>query len=190
MILKQKLTLPLILLLIVITCIIAGFFLFDMFVSQSVQIKNIKIDTKAALKLNIMKQISKKNGIREWELTALSATLLKEKNKAILDDVSIIFFTKNNKLVFLKAKNGILDTKSHDMTFSNNVVLTYENAKLTTEKLHYNKKKHIIKSDDEVFLEKKNSNIKAASMEIKLNKNLIIFKGNIKANLSRDFNIG
>ena len=95
--LKQKLTIPLIGLLILMVIIISGFFYFNKLLNRPLEIHDIKIDTKAALKLNVLKQISKKNGIKEWELTAASATLLKDEDKAILIDVSIYFFYKRQK---------------------------------------------------------------------------------------------
>ncbi len=187
--LKQKLTFPLIGVLVLIIIIISGFFYFDKLLSKSVQIKDIHIDTKAALKLNILKQISKKNGITEWELEAASATLFKDEDKAILIDVSIIFFTKTNKRVHLKSKEGVLNTKSHDMVFSGNVIVSYENSELKTDKLHYNKKKHIIYSDSHVKLTRDDSVIDADSMETNLNDNHTILEGHVKGIFRDNFNI-
>ncbi len=187
--LKQKLTYPLTGLLILIIIVISGFFYFDKLLSIPVQIKDINIDTKAVLKLNILQQISKKNGIKEWELKAASATLLKNEDKAILIDVSIIFFDKNNKKVFLQSDKGFLNTKTHDMIFSDNVIVRYETSTLKTDKLHYNKKKHMIYSDTHVKLTKKNSVIEADSMETKLNDNCTILKGHVKGKFSENFNI-
>ncbi|MBU8849292.1 MAG: LPS export ABC transporter periplasmic protein LptC [Desulfobacterales bacterium] len=187
--LKQKLTYPLIGSLILMIIIISGFFYFNKLLSKPVQIHNIKIDTKAALKLNVLKQISKKNGVKEWELEADSATLLKDENKAVLIGVSIIFFTKDNKKVRLTSEKGILHTKTHDMIFSDNVIVTYETLVLRTDKLHYNKKAHIIYSDTHVKLEKQNSVIEADSMTINLNDNYTTLKGHVRGTFSEDFNI-
>ena len=187
--LKQKLTFPLIGLLILILFVISGFFYFDKLLSKPVQIHDVKIDTKAALKLNVLKQISKKNGIKEWELKAACATLLKDEDKAVLNDVSIIFFTKNDKKVHLTSEKGFLNTKTHDMTFTDNVVVTYETYVLRTDKLHYNKKEHIISSDTHVKLEKENSVIEADSMTTRLNDNMTILKGHVKGNFSENLNI-
>jgi len=187
--LKQKLTYPLIGLLILIIAIIMGFFYFDKLFSIPVQINDIKIDTKAALKLNGLKQISKKNGITEWELKASSATLFKDDNKAVLIDISAIFFTKDSKKVHLKSDKGTLNTKTHDMILSDNVVVTYETSILKTDKLHYNKKKHMIYSNTHVKLERRNSVIEADSMTTRLNDNMTILKGHVKGNFSEEFNI-
>jgi lipopolysaccharide export system protein LptC len=187
--LKPKLTYALIGFLILIIIIISGFFYFDKYLSSPIQINDIKIDTKAALKLNVLKQISKKNGIKEWELKAASATLLKDEDKAVLIDVSIIFFTKNNKKVRLTSKRGTLNTTTHDMVFSDNVIVKYETSVLRTDKLHYNKKDHIIYSDTHVRLEKKDSVIEADSMTTRLNDNMTILKGHVRGNFSENFKI-
>ena len=186
--LKQKLTIPLIGLLILMMVIISGFFYFDKLFTGPLEIHDIKIDTKAALKLNVLKQISKKNGIKEWELTAASATLLKDEDKAVLIDVSIYFFTKDNKKVHLRSKKGILNTKTHNMIFSEHVVIRHETFVLKTDKLHYNKKEHIISSNTHVILEKENSVIEADSMTIDLNDNVTILKGHVRGTFSENFN--
>jgi len=186
--LKHKLTYPLIGLIILMVIVISGFFYFDRLLNKPIKIKDLKIDTKAALKLNVLKQISKKNGIKEWELKAESATLLKNENKAVLMDISIIFYTKETKKVHLKAKNGSLNTKTHDMIFTDSVVVSYENSTLKTDKLHYNKKKHMIYSNTHVKLTKRGSIIEADSMTTKLNERYTILKGHVKGRFSEDFN--
>jgi lipopolysaccharide export system protein LptC len=186
---KKKLTLPLIGVLIVMVIIISIFFYFNKRLSTPVQLQDIKIDTKAALKLNVLKQISKKNGIKEWELKASSATLLKNEDKAILIDVSVVFFSKNDKRVHLTSKKGIMNTKTHDMVFSDNVIVTYETSVLRTDKLHYKKKEHIIYSDTHVKLKKENSVIEADSMTTKLNENITILKGHVRGNFNENFDI-
>ncbi len=186
---RQRLTYPLIGCLILVIFIIGGYIGFDRFFSPPIVIKNIKIDTAAALKLNILKQISKKNGITEWELYAESATLLKDENKAILNTVSIIFYTKENKRVHLVSKSGILNTKTHDMTFSDHVVITYEDSMLTTDKLQYERKEHIIRSNTRVTLEKGRSIIEADSMLTILNENKTILKGHVKGRFNENFDI-
>ncbi|MFH2057822.1 MAG: LPS export ABC transporter periplasmic protein LptC [Pseudomonadota bacterium] len=186
---RQRLTYPLITSLILMLLIISGYIYFDHLFSKPIEIKNIKIDTKAALKLNILKQISKKNGITEWELSAASATVLKDEDKAILETVSIFFYTKENKKVHLTSKKGVLNTKTHDMTFSNDVVVTYETSVLRTDKLQYHKKEHIIHSDTHVTLERGHSFIEADSMTTRLNDNLTILDGHVKGSFSENLDI-
>ncbi len=184
---KKKLTLPLVCIIVLIVLIIVSFFLFNTFSSNAIRVTDVKVDTKAAMKLDALKQISKKNGIKEWELIASSATLLKDEDKAVLIDVSIFFFTKENKKVHLVSEKGTLNTKTHDMVFSDNVKVAYETSVLTTDKLHYNKKKHIIYSKSHVRLEKQDSVINADSMILFLNENRTVLEGNVKGKFSEKF---
>lgn len=186
---KKTITYLLTGLLIIMILAVSGFLVFDQFLSGKIKIKDIKIDSAAALKLNLLKQISKKNGITEWELSAKSASLLKNEDKAILDEVTVFFFAKEQKKVELTSDAGTLNTKTHDMTFSGNVVVTYVTAFLKTDKLHYDKKEHIISSDDRVRLEKNGSFIEADSMVIHLNNNRIIFKGHVQGSFNENFDI-
>lgn len=186
---KQKFTYFLIGFLIFMIVAVSGFLIYNKLLSGQVKINDIKIDSTAALKLNILKQVSKKNGATEWELTAKSASLLKDEDKAVLEDVVVVFFAKEKKKVELKSDTGTLNTKTHDMTFSDNVVVTYVTATLRTDKLHYDKKEHIITSDARVRLEKSGSFIEADSMRIYLNDNKIVFEGHIQGSFNEKFNI-
>jgi LPS export ABC transporter protein LptC len=185
----HKLIYPLIGILVMICLIVAGYFVVDTMLSRPVTVKDVKIDTQAVLKLNVLQQISKKNGIKEWSLTADTATVLKDENRAVLNQVKVTFFTKDNKQVLLVSDKGSLNTKTHDMTFSDNVVLTYEDAVMKTQKLHYNKKEHIIYADSKVRLEKQDSVIEADSMTTQLNTNTTTLKGHVKGLFSEDFKI-
>jgi len=186
---KQKFTYFLLGLIILIVLGVSGFLMFDRFISGKIKIHDIKIDSAAALKLNLLKQVSKKNGVTEWELTAKSASLLKDQDQAILEEVTVFFFAKEKKKIELTSDSGTLNTKTHDMTFSGNVVVTYVTAVFKTDKLHYDKKEHIIRSDARVRLEKNGSFIEADSMVLHLNKNQIFFEGHILGSFNENFNI-
>lgn len=187
--LKQKLSYSVIGLLFILILVVPGYYFINKRLSEPIEIKDLTIDTKAAFKLNIFKQLSKKNGIKKWELKAASATLLKNENKAVLKDVAVTFFTKDNKQICLVSKAGLLDTKQHDMVFSQDVVVTYETFVLRTDKLQYKKKEHIIYSQTHVVLEKDGSTIESDTMTTDLNQNTTVFEGNVKGKFRENFNI-
>ncbi|MCW8799784.1 MAG: LPS export ABC transporter periplasmic protein LptC [Desulfobacter sp.] len=181
---KKNLIRPLILFLGLILAALGAYYYINHLLTTPITLENIEIDDKAALKLNALEQISKKNGITEWKLKAASATLLKDQNKAVLKDVNIIFYTKQNTQVHLTSNLGELDTKTHDMTFSNNVILRHQHYTLTSETLHYAKKPHIIRSDSRVKIDDEDSVIEADSMEVLLNQDMIILKGHVEGHFS------
>ena len=186
---KKKLVYPLVGFLIFIILGFGIFFYINKLLNTPVSIKEIKIDSKAALKLSVLEQISKKNGITEWELKASSATLMKNQDKAVLVDVHVVFHTKEKTKVILTSKEGILNTATHDMTFLKNVIVHHETSTLRTDKLHYEKKPHILYSDSPVTLEDKGSVLEADSMKTELNRNRTILKGHVKGKFNENFNI-
>ncbi|HKL83117.1 MAG TPA: LPS export ABC transporter periplasmic protein LptC [Desulfobacter sp.] len=183
---KKKLILPLLLLLGFIIAGLGAYYYINYLLTTPITLEEIEVDDTAALKLNLIEQISKKNGITEWKLKASSATLLKDRNKAVLKDVNIIFYTKQNTQVHLTATSGELDTKTHDMTFSKNVIIRYQRYTLRSETLHYAKKPHIIRSDSRITVNDEDSVIKADSMEIRLRQDLIILKGHVEGQFSEN----
>jgi lipopolysaccharide export system protein LptC len=183
---KKKLILPLILLLGFIIAGLGAYYYINYLLTTPITLEEIEVDDTAALKLNLIEQISKKNGITEWKLKASSATLLKDRNKAVLKDVNIIFYTKQNTQVHLTASSGELDTQTHDMTFSKNIIIRYQRYTLRSETLHYAKKPHIIRSDSRITVNDEDSVIKSDSMEILLGQDLIILKGHVEGQFSEN----
>ena len=183
---KKKLILPLVLLLGLILAGLGVYFYINHLFTTPIRLENIEVDDKAALKLNALEQISKKNGITEWKLKASSATLLKDRNKAVLKDVDILFYTKQDTQVHLSADQGELDTKTHDMTFSKNVIVRYQRYTLTSETLHYAKEPHIIRSNSRITVNDEDSVMKADGMKILLNQDLIILKGHVEGQFSEN----
>ncbi len=186
---KKKLLYPFIGLLICSLMGVGIYFYVNSILDTPLTIKDISVDSGAALKLNVLEQVSKKNGITEWKLKASSATLLKKENKAILKDVDVIFYTRQKTKIHLTSDEGILNTRTHDMRFLKNVIVRHETYTLRTDQLHYEKKPHIIRSNVHVTLEDRKSVIEADSMVTRLNQNQTILKGHVKGKFSENFNI-
>lgn len=186
---KKKVLYPLIGALVCSLIGVGIYFYISATLNTPLTIRDIDMDSGAALKLNLLEQVSKKNGITEWKLKASSATLLKEENRAILKDVDVIFYTRENTKIYLTSDEGILNTQTHDMSFLKNVIVRHETYTLRTDQLHYDKKPHIIRSDVHVTLEDRESIIEADSMVTQLNQNKTILKGHVKGKFSEKFNI-
>ncbi len=178
---QKKLKIILVLILVLIVSGLCATYFYKKFSSRTILIKKLKIDSKAALVLNSMHQTSTKNGIKEWTLDASSAKLLRDKNKAVLEDVSIVFFMKQSQKIFLSSKHGTLNTKTHDMTFSDHVNAKFNGYTLQTHTLHYNEKRHIIYTMDHVRInDGHDSVIDGDSLTIDINKSKTVIKGNVK----------
>ncbi|MDD9304616.1 MAG: LPS export ABC transporter periplasmic protein LptC [Desulfobacter sp.] len=186
---KKKFILPLALILGAIFIGLGIFYYVNHLLTTPITIENINVDAKAALKLNVLEQVSKKNGITEWKLKASSATLLKDEQKAILKDVDVTFYTKEKTIVHLTANQGVLNTKTHDLSFTENVIVRYQAYTMKSETLHYDKEPHIIHTDSGVVIDDGQSVLEADAMVTKLNQNLIFLKGRVKGNFSEKFDL-
>jgi len=183
----KKLKLPLILILVFIIAGLGAVYYIERITSGREIIKNISLDSKAVLSLSSMHQTSTRNGIKEWTLDASSAQLLKDEKIAVMKDVNVVFFLENSKTIQLTSKNGALDTESHNMKFSGNVVVVYTGRILETDELHYEKKRHIIYSTTHSRITGNESIIEADSFETDINKKITVLKGNVKGRLSEKF---
>lgn len=174
----EKLKLVLFLVFFLMTAALAGLYYFQTLISGKEVFKDIKIDSEASLILNSMQHTSTRNGIKEWTLEASSAKVLKNEAKAILMDISVLFFLKDGDEVVVTAKQGYINTKENDMHLFDNVIVRDGDAILKTDQLHYNKKSHIIYSTDHVTITNHDSALEADTLNIDLNKNTLLLKGN------------
>lgn len=174
----------LVLILLAIVAALGGFYFKQRLFSGKLVIENIAIDSGTSLSLNKMHQTSTRNNVKEWTLDASSARLLKDQNKALMNDVKVVFFTGKAEEVLLESARGTLDTETHDMTFTDSVVVTFNNYTLKTGELHYDKKRHIVYSAVHVTLMDSKSTLEADTMEIDLNNTTIRLGGNVKGRFS------
>lgn len=186
---RKRLTLPLLILAALIFGGIGVFYYVNGLLTTPVRIENIEVDAQAALKLNLLEQVSKKNGVTEWALKARSATILKAEDKAVLEGVEAVFFTKDQGEVHLTADRGTLWTKTHDMTLNGDVLVVSQGRTLRSETLHYGKKEHIIHTDSRVWIVDGKSTLEADAMRIELNQNRIFLNGNIEGNFSETLDL-
>lgn len=168
---------------LILLCLIisglTGAYYVEKLTSNDNVLEDIKLDSKAALVLNLMKHTSSRNGIREWTLEADSARLLKDEDKVLLKGMRVLFFLENGETVHATANEGSMNTVAHDIVFSGNVILKYLESTLKTEQLHYEKKSHIIYSTVKVTITDKASTLEADTLNFDLNLNKLLLTGNV-----------
>ncbi len=177
-----RLKIPLLCILAAILLSVSALIFFKARVLVNPIFKNINIDSSADILLNNFKHISKTNGIKEWALKAASAKIINDKNLAVLNGVAATIFTEDNKEIYITAKNGKLNTETHDIELYGNVIIRFEGVILKTDKLHYSKNSHIIYSDESVTITKEKSTVQADSLVADLKAFTLELKGNIKGN--------
>ena len=141
----------------------------------------------ANLSLGKIRQTATRNGIKEWSLEAGSALYIENEKKAVLKNLFVTYFLKDQGEVYLEAEQGILQTDTNDIEFSGNVVIKNEDYRLRTRRLSYEHERRLIFTKEPVQISGEDVNLSAQSIEYDLNLNKIIMTGDVEATVSRDF---
>ena len=139
----------------------------------------------ANLSLGKIRQTATRDGKKEWSLEADSAHYLENDKKAVLKNLLITYFLKDNREVHLEAEEGILQTDTNDIEFSGHVVIRNEDQ-LRTRRLSYEHGPRVIFSNDPVKISGEAMELSADSIKYDLNNNKIILTGNVEADVARD----
>ena len=156
-------------------------------VSSAPEMLLSSIKEGANLSLGKIRQTATRDGKKEWSLEADSAHYIENEKKAVLKNLMITYFLKDNREVYLNAKEGILRTDTNDIEFSGNVVIKNEDYRLKTKQLSYQHGPRMIFSHHPVQISGEAMQLSANSIKYDLNNNKIILTGNVAADVSRDF---
>ena len=141
----------------------------------------------ANLSLGKIRQTATRDGKKEWGLEADSAHYIENDKKAVLKNLLITYFLKDNREVYLEAEEGILQTDTNDIEFSGNVVIRNEDYRLRTRRLSYEHGPRVIFSKDPVQISGEDIELSANSIKYDLNNNKIVLTGNVEAAFAGDF---
>jgi LPS export ABC transporter protein LptC len=131
---------------------------------------------KADIELKNINHSAIKDGREEWRLVAEKALFDSKTNKAELYKLSVIFFVKNNKKIFLSAKKGFLSYGSNNIEAYDNIVIKQDDMTFNTEKIIYLHDKKKLYTDTHVKITAKNLFLEAGSMNFNIENGKIMFK--------------
>jgi len=156
-------------------------------VSNAPELLISSIKEGANLSLGKIRQTATRDGKKEWSLEADSANYMEAENKVDLKNLSVIYFLKDNREVYLEADRGILQTNTNDIEFSGNVVIRNEEYQMKTEHLNYGHGQRMIICDQSIRISGKGAELTAESAKYDLNADKIVLKGNVVATIPLDF---
>jgi LPS export ABC transporter protein LptC len=156
-------------------------------VSNAPELLLSSIKEGANLSLGKIRQTATRDGKKEWSLEADSANYMEAENKVDLKNLSVVYFLKDNREVYLKADRGILQTDTNDIEFSGNVVVKNETYQMKTEHLNYEHGRRIIICDQSIRIWGQGAELTAESAQYDLNADKIVLKRNVVATVPLDF---
>jgi len=188
---KKNKTLSLIFLAVILVTIgtIIAVFIGYRRVSSAPELLLSSIKEGANLSLGKIRQTATRDGKKEWSLEAGSAHYIENDKKAVLKDLFITYYLKDDREVYLEAEEGILQTDTNDIEFSGNVVVRNEDYQLRTKRLSYENGPRVIFTNDPVQISGEDVQLSANSLKYDLNADRINLTGNVEGVVSRDFRV-
>jgi LPS export ABC transporter protein LptC len=128
-------------------------------------------------------QTATRDGIKEWDLEAVSGRYLAGVNQAELEQLQVTFYLANGSTVSLTADAGILHTDTKNMRVEGNVVVISGDYRLTTQSLHYDFDKRQLYTHDAVVITGQKVNLTGDSLVVELDQHRARLAGNVKSML-------
>lgn len=185
---RKKITIALVAFSLITTGFITGVFIKNRYLSQDPVKLITSIQKNASLAIGNIHQVSTRDGVKEWILDARSAHVIDETKQLMLEDVTVVYFVKNGREVRLTASRGVLKTETKDIEVTGQVLLTYSDYILETEKMNYDHGNRILFSSTPVKIIGNDINLAADSMKYDLTANQTRFQQNVEVLLRENSN--
>jgi len=141
---------------------------------------------KASISIGKVHHTATKAGKKEWSLVADSAHYMDTENKAIFENLEVVFFMEDGKEVNLTANRGYLQTATNDIQVEGDVLVDNGTYRFETNSLNYFHQSRQLHSDDPVNVSGEWFTLSADAVSIDLDAEKSEFKGNVKGVLSED----
>ena len=139
---------------------------------------------KASISIGKVHQTATKDGAKEWSLVADSAHYIEKENRALFENLEVVFFMEDGSEVTMTADRGYLQTDSNDIQVECNVQVDYGTYHIETMALDYNHKSRSLHTDDRVKVSGELFTLTAEALSVDLNTQKSEFLGNVKGVLS------
>jgi len=121
-------------------------------------------------------------GIKEWELTAITANYFRGKKLAEFEKVDVTFYYKQGRVFTLRGDIGRLNMETKDITLTGNVIGTSNDGyRFQTQSLLYNAQKRQAETDDKAILEGPQFNLEGKGMIVDIEKEKVFLLSDVHA---------
>ena len=107
-------------------------------------------------------------GDKRWTLEAQSADFSKDKMEVKINGVKVEFFGGPDKVVRVKAQEGLIDTKTRVLTLQGGVEMVSGELRITTAKVTYQPGERLLLAPEEVTLEEPRLKVQGKDLKVQL----------------------
>jgi LPS export ABC transporter protein LptC len=139
---------------------------------------------EASLSMQGVLVASTRDGLKAWDLTAESGNYFDNRQQAVFNNISVIFYQKQGGEVTLTADKGIYQSVSNDLELSGHVVVKNDQYRMESTHVQYDHKHGKLISNKSVSVSGQTIDFVAESMAYYLKTSEITFGGNISGTIS------
>lgn len=168
---------------IIFTAVIMSF-VFSRLKNPSSKPDSSGINPEATLSASSIKHESIKDGVKQWSLQADRVDYFEAGRIAEFTGAKASFFTKDGHEAGLSAEKCRISAETGEIEAEGDVSLTYFDHTITTAKLNYESKKHIIESKEKVRVTGSRLNMTSEGFSLNLDGSEIICTGDVKGSIN------
>jgi LPS export ABC transporter protein LptC len=113
-------------------------------------------------------------GDKRWTLEAKSADLLKDRMEIRIKGVKVEFFGGPDKIIRVRAQEGIIHTKTRVLTLRGHVVMESGDLRITTDLATYQPEGRLLLAPDEVTLDDPRLKVQGKGLKVELAKKKLV----------------
>ena len=108
------------------------------------------------------------DGDKRWTLDAESADFLKDKMEVSIKGVKVEFFGGPDKVIKVKAREGVINTKTRVLTLKGGVEMVSGDLRISTDLVTYQPKDRLLLAPEEVTLEEPRLKVQGRDLQVQL----------------------
>ena len=144
-----------------------------------------KPEVAADLKLDRVHYLETREGVKEWELEAVSAVYFKDENSIVLEKVRAVFYGKGQESYVLLGEKGKYNTQTKVIEVSDGVKIdSSQGYCLRTRSLTYQSERRELRTSDPVEMKGPDLEVTGVGMVVDLNQQRVKILGGVTTVLS------
>ncbi len=138
----------------------------------------------ASIAIGRVEQTSVRDGVKEWSLEADAVRYDPKREKAVFENIRVVFFPREGGEVHLEAREGELHTGRQDMDLRGAIHLQRDDTHLWTEALHFDNAARRLTSPTAVRITGQGFELTGEAITIELETRRAILQGAVKGTFS------
>lgn len=122
-------------------------------------------------------------GAHPWELKAATAMVSESLDRVVLKGPKVVYQGGAGGKIFLTAKSGHLDKKTHNVSAQGDVTIEYDDFLFSTGEIDYSHEKHLAETSSPVSLESGDLRLTGKGLKVSVEREEVVIEEDVRARL-------